>query len=144
MKKIALEPIGFIKSPFKELNEIPAQSVHAKDKRAVIEIREELKDGLKDLDSFSHIMVFFNFNKVTDYELLVKTPLSDEKKGVFATRSPKRPNEIGVSVVKLIKVEGCSLEIEGVDMLDGTPVLDIKPYASSLNPTDANNGWLDE
>ncbi|MCY6371487.1 tRNA (N6-threonylcarbamoyladenosine(37)-N6)-methyltransferase TrmO [Clostridium ganghwense] len=144
MDKIVFEPIGFIKSPFKELNEIPSQSVHAKDKRAVIEIKEELKDGLKDLETFSHIMVFFNFNKVTDYELLVKTPWSDEKKGVFATRSPKRPNEIGVSVVKLIKVEGCSVEIEGVDMLDGTPVLDIKPYASNLNPNDANNGWLDE
>ncbi|SHK02664.1 tRNA (N6-threonylcarbamoyladenosine(37)-N6)-methyltransferase TrmO [Paramaledivibacter caminithermalis] len=134
MSGIILKPIGFISSPFKRLEEIPPQSTHAKDKTAIIEIMEEYKEGLKDLDNYSHIIVQFYFHKSKDYDLMTTTPWSKEKKGVFATRSPRRPNPVGVTIVKLKSIDGCKLEIQGVDMLDQTPVLDIKPYVASLNP----------
>lgn len=134
MSEIVLQPIGFISSPFKKLEEIPPQSVYAKDKTAVIEIKEEYKEGLKDLEKHSHIIVQFYFHESKGYDLLTLTPWSEEKKGVFSTRSPRRPNPIGITIVKLKKIEGCRLEIEGIDMLDKTPVLDIKPYVEKLNP----------
>ncbi|EJO5346793.1 tRNA (N6-threonylcarbamoyladenosine(37)-N6)-methyltransferase TrmO [Clostridium botulinum] len=134
MDTIKLEPIGYVKSPFKTLDEIPPQSIYAKDKKALIELNEELIDGLKDLDKNSHIIVIFYFDKSKDFNLITKTPWSDEKKGVFSTRSPKRPNPIGLSIVKLIEINHNKILIEGVDMLDGTPVLDIKPYSEKLNP----------
>ncbi|ACQ54950.1 tRNA (N6-threonylcarbamoyladenosine(37)-N6)-methyltransferase TrmO [Clostridium botulinum] len=134
MDTIKLNPIGYIKSPFKNLEEIPPQSIYAKDKKALIEIKEELVKGLKDLDKNSHIIILFYFNKSKDFNLITKTPWSDEKKGVFSTRSPKRPNPIGLSIVKLIEIDHNKIIIEGIDMLDGTPVLDIKPYLEELNP----------
>ncbi|AUN11176.1 tRNA (N6-threonylcarbamoyladenosine(37)-N6)-methyltransferase TrmO [Clostridium botulinum] len=134
MNTIKLNPIGYIKSPFKNLEEIPPQSIYAKDKKALIEIKEELVEGLKDLDKNSHIIILFYFNKSKDFNLITKTPWSDEKKGVFSTRSPKRPNPIGLSIVKLIEIDHNKIIIKGIDMLDGTPVLDIKPYSEELNP----------
>ncbi|ACA54712.1 tRNA (N6-threonylcarbamoyladenosine(37)-N6)-methyltransferase TrmO [Clostridium botulinum] len=134
MDTIKLNPIGYIKSPFKNLEEIPPQSIYAKDKKALIEIKEELVEGLKGLDKNSHIIILFYFNKSKDFNLITKTPWSDEKKGVFSTRSPRRPNPIGLSIVKLIGIDHNKIIIEGVDMLDGTPVLDIKPYSEKLNP----------
>ncbi|MFV3012062.1 tRNA (N6-threonylcarbamoyladenosine(37)-N6)-methyltransferase TrmO [Clostridium botulinum] len=134
MDIIKLNPIGYIKSPFKNLEEIPPQSIYARDKKALIEIKEELVEGLKGLDKNSHIIILFYFNKSKDFNLITKTPWSDEKKGVFSTRSPRRPNPIGLSIVKLIGIDHNKIIIEGVDMLDGTPVLDIKPYSEKLNP----------
>ncbi|APC83787.1 tRNA (N6-threonylcarbamoyladenosine(37)-N6)-methyltransferase TrmO [Clostridium botulinum] len=134
MNTIKLNPIGYIKSPFKNLEEIPPQSIYAKDKKALIEIKEELVEGLKDLDKNSHIIILFYFNKSKDFNLITKTPWSDEKKGVFSTRSPRRPNPIGLSIVKLIEIDHNKIIIKGIDMLDGTPVLDIKPYSEELNP----------
>ncbi|NFM77941.1 tRNA (N6-threonylcarbamoyladenosine(37)-N6)-methyltransferase TrmO [Clostridium botulinum] len=134
MNTIKLNPIGYIKSPFKNLEEIPPQSIYAKDKKALIEIKEDLVEGLKDLDKNSHIIILFYFNKSKDFDLITKTPWSDEKKGVFSTRSPRRPNPIGLSIVKLIEIDHNKIIIKGIDMLDGTPVLDIKPYSEELNP----------
>ncbi len=134
MNTIKLNPIGYIKSPFKNLEEIPPQSIYAKDKKALIEIKEELVEGLKDLDKNSHIIILFYFNKSKNFNLITKTPWSDEKKGVFSTRSPRRPNPIGLSIVKLIEIDHNKIIIKGIDMLDGTPVLDIKPYSEELNP----------
>ncbi|NFD55693.1 tRNA (N6-threonylcarbamoyladenosine(37)-N6)-methyltransferase TrmO [Clostridium botulinum] len=134
MNTIKLNPIGYIKSPFKNLEDIPPQNIYAKDKKALIEIKEELIEGLKDLDKNSHIIILFYFNKSKDFNLITKTPWSDEKKGVFSTRSPRRPNPIGLSIVKLIEIDHNKIIIEGIDMLDGTPVLDIKPYSEELNP----------
>lgn len=91
-------------------------------------------EGLKYLDKSSHIIILFYFNKSKDFDLITKTPWSDEKKGVFSTRSPRRPNPIGLSIVKLIEIDHNKIIIEGIDMLDGTPVLDIKPYSEELNP----------
>ncbi|EKN42675.1 hypothetical protein CFSAN001627_05282, partial [Clostridium botulinum CFSAN001627] len=102
--------------------------------KALIEIKEELVEGLKDLDKNSHIIILFYFNKSKDFNLITKTPWSDEKKGVFSTRSPRRPNPIGLSIVKLIEIDHNKIIIKGIDMLDGTPVLDIKPYSEELNP----------
>ncbi|MHB9946611.1 tRNA (N6-threonylcarbamoyladenosine(37)-N6)-methyltransferase TrmO [Clostridium botulinum] len=134
MNTIKLNPIGYIKSPFKNLEDIPPQNIYAKDKKALIEIKEELVEGLKDLDKNSHIIILFYFNKSKDFNLITKTPWSDEKKGVFSTRSPRRPNPIGLSIVKLIGIDHNKIIIKGIDMLDGTPVLDIKPYSEELNP----------
>lgn len=134
MEIIQFNPIGYVKSPFKELKEIPPQSIYAKDKKAIIHIKDEYKQGLKDLEKLTYIIVLFYFNKSESFDLITKTPWSDEKKGVFATRSPRRPNAIGMSIVKILEVEENKITIEGVDMLDGTPVLDIKPYNEKLNP----------
>jgi tRNA-Thr(GGU) m(6)t(6)A37 methyltransferase TsaA len=134
MSSINLKPIGFVHSPFKSIDEIPPQSIYASDKIATIEIMDEYKEGLKDLDKFSHIVVQFYFHKSKGYNLLTLTPWSEEKKGVFATRSPRRPNPIGITIARLISIEGSTIKIQGVDMLDKTPVLDIKPYFEKLNP----------
>ncbi|NEZ47777.1 tRNA (N6-threonylcarbamoyladenosine(37)-N6)-methyltransferase TrmO [Clostridium niameyense] len=134
MTNINFNPIGYIKSPFEKIEEIPPQSIYANDKKAIIEINQEYVDGLKGLDKLSHIIVLFYFNKSKDYSLITHTPWSKEKKGVFSTRSPRRPNAIGLSIVKLLKVTGNKVIIQGVDMLHGTPILDIKPYSKKLNP----------
>lgn len=136
MNDIIIKPIGYIESPFKKVEEIPPQSIYANEKTAVIEIMDEYKEGLKDLEKYTHIIVQFYFHKSKGYDLLTLTPWSDEKKGVFSTRSPRRPNPIGITIVKLKSIQGCRLEIQGVDMLDKTPVLDIKPYVAKLNPKD--------
>lgn len=134
MEEIKFSPIGYINSPFKRTDEVPRQSIYAVDKTAIIELKQEYKDGLKDLDRFSHIVVLFYFHESKDFDLLTYPHGCIEKKGVFASRSPRRPNSIGLSIVKLLKIDECRLEIQGIDMLDGTPVLDIKPYFPSLNP----------
>lgn len=134
MENVQFSPIGYIESPFKDVKDIPPQSIYAKDQKAVIHIKEKYREGLKDLEKLTHIIVLFHFNKSKDFELVTKTPWSDEKKGVFSTRSPRRPNAIGMSIVKILEVVENKITIEGVDMLDGTPVLDIKPYNEKLNP----------
>lgn len=131
---IIFNPIGYIKSPFKELGDIPKQSIYADDKKATIEILNEYAEGIRDIEVGSHIIVLFNFHKSEGYKLLQIPSYSDEFKGVFSTRSPFRPNAVGMSIVKVINVLNNMIEIEGVDMLDGTPVIDIKPYIPKLNP----------
>jgi tRNA-Thr(GGU) m(6)t(6)A37 methyltransferase TsaA len=134
MEEIILEPIGFINSPFKRLEDIPRQSIYANEKTAWIKIKDEYREGLKDIERFSHIIVLFYFNQSDHYDLLTTTHFSSKKRGIFGTRSPHRPNHIGLSIVELIGVNRNNLEIKGVDMLDNTPVLDIKPYSPGLNP----------
>lgn len=134
MNDIIIKPIGYIKSPFKKVEDIPPQSIYANEKTAVIELLEEYKEGFKDLENFSYIVVQFYFHQSKGYDLHTLTPWSEERKGVFSTRSPRRPNPIGISIVKLKKIDGCKIEIQGVDMLDKTPIVDIKPYIAKLNP----------
>ena len=137
---IIFTPIGYIQSPFKELEDIPRQSIYAKDKRATIEILSEYVEGIRDIEAGDYIILLFNFHKSKGYNLLQipggnKAPKHlNRPKGVFSTRSPHRPNAIGMSIVKVITVHNNMIEIEGVDMLDGTPVIDIKPYSPQLNP----------
>ena len=143
MEAISYRPIGIISSPFKENIGIPRQAVGASDVKGTIEIFDDFSEGLKDLSGFSHIVVIFHLHMVKAPSLKAFPPWDGKEHGVFATRSPYRPNPIGVSVVGLERVDKNILHISGVDMADGSPVLDIKPYIPDLNPTgDIRIGWL--
>ena len=130
--KVELESIGTIHTEFTKIEGMPIQPTGAKGIRGTIEIKNKYKDGLKDLDGFSHIHLIYLLHKVDGYMLEVKPFMDNDTHGVFATRSPKRPNRIGMSVVKLNRIEGNTIHIENVDILDGTPLLDIKPYVPQL------------
>ena len=129
---IELESIGTIHTEFKEIEGMPLQPTGAKGVKGTIVIKDKYVDGLKDLDGFSHIHLIYLLHKVERYKLEVKPFMDTKTHGVFATRSPKRPNRIGMSVVKVNKVEGNTVFIENVDILDETPLLDIKPYVPQL------------
>lgn len=132
---INMKPIGYIKSPYKSVKEIPRQSVLSEDKTALIEILPEYKEGLTGIEENSYGIILFYFHKSTgEVPMIQVSRKSNKATGVFNTRSPRRPNGIGMSIVKFTKIEENKLEIQGVDMVDGTPVLDIKPYSPSLNP----------
>lgn len=133
--EIKMKPIGYIKSPFKTKDEIPRQSIYAKDTKAVIEILEEYREGIADIAEGNYGVILFYFHKSEGYKTRLIPRNGNVEVGVFSTRSPNRPNGIGMSVVKFIKNDGKQLEFEGVDMLDGTPVLDIKPYVKDLEPS---------
>ncbi len=132
--EIVMNPIGYIKSPFKEKKEIPKQSILAEDKKGIIKILPKYEEGIKDIEIGSYGILLFYFHESKEVPIKVVSHKTNKVTGVFSTRSPDRPNGIGMSTVKFTKVEKSSLEFEGVDMLDGTPVLDIKPYSSKLDP----------
>ena len=137
------KPIGTVHSPYKEKNEAPIQPKYSEEE-GQIEIFPEFADGLKDLEGFSHIWVIFVFHKSENYNLHVKPYLDEEARGVFACRAPRRPNPIGMSLVKLENRNGNILNIKGLDMLDGSPVLDIKPYIGDFDElSDVKIGWLE-
>lgn len=143
IRTIQFRAIGVISTPFKENVGIPRQAAGARDVKGTIEIFDEFSAGLADLDGFSHIVVIFHLHLVKNPSLKACPPWDGKEHGVFATRSPHRPNPIGVSVVRLDSIEKNILNISGVDMTDNTPVLDIKPYIPSLNPSeDIRIGWL--
>jgi tRNA-Thr(GGU) m(6)t(6)A37 methyltransferase TsaA len=143
LTEILMRPIGVIHSPFKEKSETPIQAVRSQ-ARGTVEIFPDYAEGLQDLEGFSHIFLLYAFHESSGYSLIVKPFLNDALHGLFATRYPNRPNPIGLSVVHLISRTGASLEIEGVDMLDGTPLLDIKPYVPEFDiRTNSRNGWYD-
>jgi tRNA-Thr(GGU) m(6)t(6)A37 methyltransferase TsaA len=110
----------------------------------VLEILPQFEAGLTDIEGFSHLYVLWVFDRASGYELLGTPPSDNRSHGVFATRSPRRPNPIGLTVVALLRRDGCSLHVRGVDMLDGTPILDIKPYLSSVPAEELRRGWLAE
>ena len=126
--KVEMKPIGVIHTPFKELKGIPKQPVAALGIKGTVEIYDPFIPGLKDLESCAHIILLFHLHKSREYKLQLIPYKGKEIRGLFATRAPSRPNPIGLSVVKLTSIEGNLLRIENVDMLDGTPLLDIKPY----------------
>lgn len=141
---ITLVPIGYVRSPFSETSEIP-RGVGAKHtKEGTLEVLPELEAGLQDIDGFSHLFVIWCFHRSEGYELVSHPPTDDRTHGVFATRSPRRPNPIGLTVVRLLERQGNRLLVRGVDMLDGTPILDIKPYLSSVPPGELRRGWIAE
>jgi len=145
MTEIKYRPIGIIRSPFKEIEGMPIQPSGAEGTAGTVELDAEYSAGLKDLGGFSHIILIYHFNLSEGYSLELKPFLDDEPRGVFATRAPRRPNAIGLSVVKLVKVEGSILHVENVDVVDGTPLLDIKPYVSAFDAVDEERtGWLSE
>lgn len=136
MDKIIMEPIGYIESPFSLKDDIPRQSIYGEDRLGIIHLNKDYLDGLDKLDRNKHIIILFNFHGNYELDLKIVTHRSEEEKGVFATRSPSRPNKIGLSIVELLRIEGNKIYFKGVDMIDKTPVLDIKPYSSGLNPKD--------
>ena len=143
MQEITYRPIGVIHTPFKETKGMPIQSVAAKGVAGRVDVYPDFGDGLKDLEGFSHIFLIYDFHLSQEFSLVVKPFLDESLRGVFATRAPKRPNGIGISVVRLVKVEGFRLQIEDVDMVDGTPLLDIKPYVPEFDVKEVERtGWL--
>jgi tRNA-Thr(GGU) m(6)t(6)A37 methyltransferase TsaA len=142
--KINYTPIGVIHSPFTETSGMPLQPSGATGVQGTVEIFDEYAAGLQDLEGFSHIMLLYHFHRSKESTLLVRPFLDRQLRGVFATRAPRRPNSIGFSVVKLVAVAGRELRIENVDVLDGTPLLDIKPYIPEADAhTVARVGWLE-
>jgi len=143
MHEIIFKPIGLIHSPFKKPDGTPIQPKAAGDVEGTIELLPEYIAGLKDLDGFSHIILLYHFHIAKGYKLEVRPFLDNETHGVFATRSPSRPNRIGMSIVNLLRIDNGTLHVRGIDILDGTPLLDIKPYVPEFDTFDAQRiGWL--
>ena len=134
--------IGYAHTPFSETSQVPKGPGTKHEADGTLEILEEFAEGLKDIEGFSHLFVLWVFHKSDGYELLGAPPGQTEPHGVFATRSPYRPNPIGLTVVELRRREGRILHVHGVDMLDGTPILDIKPYMTSIPMDQLRRGWL--
>ncbi len=137
-------PIGFMRTPFRDVANIPQGLGAEHSAKGFIELAPKFEEGLKDIEGFSHLFVIWVFHLVDSFELIVTPPSDIHPHGVFATRSPYRPNPIGLTVVILIGVNRNLLYVEGVDMVDGSPVLDIKPYLSGIPAEEVRRGWLAE
>ena len=137
-------PIGSIQSPYQVTKEIPKGPGAKHEAEGILEILPEFEAGLKDIEGFSHLFVLWEFHQSEGFELVGTPPIDNRPHGVFATRSPRRPNPIGLTVVELLRREGRMLHVRGVDMLNGTPILDIKPYLSSIAPEKLRRGWITE
>lgn len=143
MDEIVLKPIGVIHTPFQTQDGTPIQPNGAEGVEGWIEIDPDFQDGLKDLDGFSHVYLLYHFDRVKGFDLVTVPYMDTVPHGVFATRSPKRPNPIGISIVKIKSVDENVIHVENVDMLDGTPLIDIKPYVPSMDDKlTEKNGWL--
>jgi len=139
-----MRPIGVVHSPFTDRAEIPMGPGAKHEAEGTLEVRPDLEAGLKDIEGFSHLYVLWVFHKAEGYELVAIPPTDDRPHGVFATRGPYRPNPIGLTVVRLLRRDGNQLRVRGLDMLNGTPILDIKPYLSSIPESELKRGWLAE
>jgi tRNA-Thr(GGU) m(6)t(6)A37 methyltransferase TsaA len=144
VNEIKYKPIGVIHSPFKEPRGTPIQPAGAKGTDGIVEIFPEYAEGLKDIEGFSHIILLYHFHLSKGPALIAKPYMDNEAHGVFAMRGPNRPNPIGISVVRLVKVEGNMLHIRDVDIVDGTPLLDVKPYVPEFDIREVERiGWLE-
>jgi tRNA-Thr(GGU) m(6)t(6)A37 methyltransferase TsaA len=137
-------PIGFVHSPYKDTSAIPRGPGAKHQAEGVLEILREFEPGLADIEGFSHLYVLWAFDRAEGFDLTANPPTDNRPHGVFATRSPRRPNAIALTVVELLGRVGTWLQVRGVDMLDGTPILDIKPYLSNVAPEKLRRGWLAE
>jgi tRNA-Thr(GGU) m(6)t(6)A37 methyltransferase TsaA len=142
METLTLRPIGLAHSPYTETAQIPKGLGAQHRAEGTLEILPEYAAGLQDIEGFSHLYVLWAFHRVEGHELLAHPPSDDRPHGVFATRSPRRPNPLGLTVVELLGRDGGSLRVRGIDMLDGTPILDLKPYLSSVPAESLRRGWL--
>lgn len=138
------KPIGFVRGPYTDTKAIPKGIGAKHDAEGVLEILPEYEPGLTDLEGFSHLFLIWVFDRSEGFQLFGKTPADERPHGVFATRSPRRPNPIGLTVLELLGRVGGKLRVRGVDMLDGTPILDIKPYLSNVPQEQLRRGWLAE
>ena len=147
MSTIEFKSIGIIRSPFKKLKGMPIQPIGARGIKGKIELDEEYTEGLNDLEGFSHIILIYHLHLSKGHSLAVKPFLDTEKRGIFATRAPKRPNPIGLSVVRLEKIDRNKIYISDVDIVDGTPLLDIKPYIPNFDKNkddEVSIGWFED
>ena len=143
-KQITINPIGIIHTPFNDIKGMPIQPLAAKGVKGHIELFPKYTEGLIDLAGFSHITLLYQLHKINGYDLMVKPFMDNKEHGIFATKSPKRPNAIGLSTVKLLGIENNIIHIEMVDMFNGTPLIDIKPFFSKFdNRKNTKSGWLD-
>ncbi len=138
------KPIGFVHSPYTKSSEIPKGLGVKHDAEGILKILPEFEKGLVDVEGFSHLFVIWVFDRTEGFDLTACPPSDNRAHGVFATRSPRRPNPIGLTVVRLARREGPYIHVRGVDMLDNTPILDIKPYLSSIPQESLRRGWLTE
>jgi tRNA (adenine37-N6)-methyltransferase len=138
------QAIGFVHSPYKEAGQVPKGLGAKHEADGVLAILPEFEVGLTDIEGFSHLVVLWEFDRSSGFELLGAPPSDNRPHGVFATRSPRRPNPIGLTIVELLRREGSELHVRGVDMLDGTPILDIKPLLSGVSAENLRRGWLAE
>jgi tRNA-Thr(GGU) m(6)t(6)A37 methyltransferase TsaA len=139
-----MRPIGHVRSPYRNTADIPKGLGAQQDAEGSLDILPEFAAGLQDIEGFSHLIVLWMFDRSDGFQLLVTPPSDNRPHGVFATRSPRRPNAIGLTTVELVSRDGPSLRVRGLDMLDGTPILDIKPYLSSIPADRLRRGWLAE
>lgn len=139
-----MRSVGYVRSPYADTSQIPKGLGVKHTAEGILEILPEFEAGLKDVDGFSHLIVIWVFHRAEGYNLVGTPPSDTRPHGVFATHSPRRPNPIGVTVVELLGREGRLLHVRGVDMLDATPVLDLKPYTSSIPMDKLRRGWLAE
>ena len=139
-----MRPIGYVRSPYQDTREIPKGLGAKHQAEGTLEIQSEFEPGLTDIEGFSHLFVIWAFDRSEGYSLVGTPPSDNRPHGVFATRSPRRPNPVGLTVVELLSRDGPILRVRGIDMLDGTPILDIKPYLSSIPPERLRRGWLAE
>ena len=145
MTDITHTPIGVIHSQFTDPDDTPIQGVFADGARGEVEVFLEYADGLKDISGFSHLILLYHFHRADGYSLISKPFMEDTEKGIFSIRHPRRPNPIGISIVRLENVRGNILEICDVDILDGTPLLDIKPFVHQFDHrADIQSGWVDD
>lgn len=141
---MTFKPIGHVRSPYTDTRDIPKGPGARHEAEGVLDIDPELEAGLADIEGFSHLYVIWVFHRSKGPDLVAYPPADDRPHGVFATRSPQRPNPIGLTVVRLLEREGVRLRVRGIDMLDGTPILDLKPYLSNVPAGEMRRGWLDE
>ena len=139
-----MRPIGSVHSPYREAAQIPKGKGAEHQAEGVLEVFPPFEPGLQDIEGFSHLYVVWVFDRAAGYDLLATPPTDTRPHGVFATRAPRRPNPIGLTVVSLLRRDGPRLHVRGVDMLDGTPILDLKPYLSSVPAEELRRGWLAE
>jgi tRNA (adenine37-N6)-methyltransferase len=140
----SMEPIGYVRSRYTDTQDIPKGLGARHEAVGDLEIRPEFEAGLTDIEGFSHLVVIWTFHRSEGFNLMVTPPSDDRPHGVFATRSPKRPNPIGLTIVELLRRDGPVLRVRGIDMLEGTPILDIKPYLSNISEERLRRGWLAE
>jgi tRNA (adenine37-N6)-methyltransferase len=138
------QPIGYAKTPYQNTKQIPKGLGAKHEAEGILEILPQFEAGLTDIEGFSHLFVLWFFDHSEGFDLLGTPPIDNRPHGVFATRSPRRPNPVGLTVLELLRREGTQLHVRGVDMLDGTPILDLKPYLSSIPPEKLRRGWLAE
>lgn len=139
---ISMQPIGLVRSPYTETAQIPTGPGAQHDAEGVLDLLPDFEEGLTDIEGFSHLFVLWIFDRTAGYDLLVTPPTASRPHGVFATRAPRRPNPIGLTVVRLLGREATRLRVRGIDMLDGSPILDLKPYLSSVPADQLRRGWL--